>query len=1016
MKLKPLVSLLAALFAAPAVLASTSGVVISQVYSGGGSSNTSASFKSDYVELFNAGTAAVSLSGWSLQYASATGNFASSYGLSNYTLEPGRYLLIKLGTVASGQADVPADLTGGLNLGAASGKIALASNGTLIGANYGGANVVDLVSWGAANAAEGSAVASLGINTAALRRDSGCTDSNNNAADFEVGTPAPRNSASPENVCGGSSLPKPIVPVCADATVSAGSASSFMLSASDADSLVNGAAIEGVWGAGLSLGSFSPASQAGGSASQTVLVGAEVAAGSYALQLKWANNDGQSAVCSFNVTVSSGGLVPIYTIQGSGTRSPREGDTVSTSGIVTKLMSNGFYLQDRLGDGNPDTSDGVYVFTSSAPTVQVGQELRLTAKVSEFIAGASSADAQANPITELINPTGITVLSSGNQIAPTPVDLTNLPPAGLEAFEGMLVTLSGPIMVQQNYFLGQYGQLTLAGGGRLLTPTNIHRPGPDAKALQAANLRRSILLDDSVSTQYPNPTPYLGQDNTVRAGDLTESVTGVIDFGLATSTATGAAMYKLHPTAPVAFTRANPRSTAPAGVQGNYRVASANVLNYFTTFGDGKTADGLSGQGCYQGSNGTSASNCRGADNLVEFNRQQAKIVASLSTINADVIGLMEIQNNGNTAAQNLAAALNAKLGAGTYAAAPLPAQGTGTDAIRVAMLYKPARLTPGVTLSDPSSVNDRPTYAQAFTAANGERFAMLVNHLKSKRCSEASGGDLDQGDGQGCYNPTRVAQAQQLRNFVAQVKAAAGTQDVLLVGDFNANAQEDPIYTLTHDDFVIDQEGRFDPAAYSYVFDGAAGRLDHALATPTLSARILSAAPWHINADEPAVLDYNTDYKPATDYYTPTPYRSSDHDPIVLGLNLLKQIAGTSGRDTLVGTAGDDVIEGGAGSDTLTGGAGRDEFVYSSVLDGVDTITDFKPGEDVLVFTKLLQAVGVVSADPLASGHISCADSAAGALVGIDTDGSAGALKPRTMAILKGVLCSALNAASFKF
>src|SRR5262249_13755435 len=126
-------------------------------------------------------------------------------------------------------------------------------------------------------------------------------------------------------------------------------------------------------------------------------------------------------------------------------------------------------------------------------------------------------------------------------------------------------------------------------------------------------------------------------------------------------------------------------------------------------------------------------------------------------------------------------------------------------------------------------------------------------------------------------------------------------------------------------------------------------------------------------------------------DFWTPTPYRSSDHDPMVMGLNLVKSFVGTTGRDTIIGTAGDDVIEGGAGADTLTGNGGRNQFIYGSMLDAGDVITDFTPGMDTLVLTKLLAAVGAASADPLASGHVTCTANAAGAIIGIDTDGAVG-------------------------
>ncbi|MDB5895216.1 MAG: extracellular nuclease-like protein, partial [Rhodoferax sp.] len=118
------------------------------------------------------------------------------------------------------------------------------------------------------------------------------------------------------------------------------------------------------------------------------------------------------------------------------------------------------------------------------------------------------------------------------------------------------------------------------------------------------------------------------------------------------------------------------------------------------------------------------------------------------------------------------------------------------------------------------------------------------------------------------------------------------GGHDVLLLGDFNAYAQEDPIALLTDHGFVY-QVGRFDGFGYSYVFNGAAGRLDHAFASASLSGKVSRAVEWHINADEPALLDYRLASKQpacaacAPDLYSATPYRASDHDPVVLGLDL---------------------------------------------------------------------------------------------------------------------------------
>ncbi len=922
-------SLLCAALAA--VFPASAAVVISQVYGGGG--NSGAQLKNDFIELHNNGSTDEMLGGWSVQYASAAG---SSWQVSplpaGTVLAPGRYLLIRQAAQGGGTVEVVADVTPAtpIAMSASSGKVALSRAAVpLTGTAPSGGTLVDIVSYGSANATEGTPAGGLSATTAALRRNGGCDDSNDNSADFSVAAPAPRNAGTPARLCDGS---------------------------------------------GGGDGGTTPPPMA----------------------------------------------AAIYTIQGAGTTSPLAGKTVVTTGVVTRRNSNGFFVQDAVGDNDPATSDGLFVFTGSTayPAVAVGNLVEVTGTVTEFNTGAAgNAVTAARPVTQLSNVTGVVQRGSGYSIAPVVVTLPEAVDDELERHEGMLVTLTGPFTIAQNFFQGRYGQLTLAVGGRLETPTNRYRPGPQAQALADLNSRRRIVLDDGSSLQNPNPTPYLGADTLPRAGDLAGSITGVIDYGLATSSNADAGDYKIHPTVAPVFSTANPRSAAPATVGGNVTVASFNVLNYFTTFTDGRTADGRSGQGCSLGTS-VSAANCRGANSLAEFQRQQAKIVAAMAAIPADVFGLMEIQNNGNVAAQNLADALNARVGAGSYAVAALPAASTGTDAIRVALLYRPARLSPvAAPVSDADPVNNRPTLAQTFAAANGERFTVFVNHFKSKGSCPSAGdadaaGNTDAGDGQGCWNAQRLQQAQRLRSFVAQQQAAAGASDVLLIGDFNAYAQEDPIHALTASGFV-DQSGRFESFGYSYVFDGAAGRLDHAITGGNLSGRITGVTHWHINADETALADYNQEFKaPAicngalcpADPYAPTPYRSSDHDPVLVGIDLTKTVTGGTGRDTLVGTPGDDRLVGGAGPDVLTGGAGRNVFAYQSMRDAGDTVTDFVPGKDRIDLAALLASIGIDPARGGSAGVVRLVASGSDTLLQIDVDGSAGPIAPRTLATLRGV------------
>jgi hypothetical protein len=994
------------------------GVVISQIYGGGG--NTGATLKNDFVEIFNASSMSVSLAGWSVQYASTTGASWAATPLGNVTLQPGQYYLVQEAAGTGGSVSLPSpDATASIAMSGTNGKVALVSSTTaLSGANpIGGVTVVDLVGYGTANASEGSAVAALTNTTAALRVNSGCTDTNNNNSDFVVGAPAPRNTATAFNVCGGNPVNAPIVSVCPAGSLAAGEAGSVLLSASDADSRVNVASLAANAPAGFALGTLTAASADGEAATVTLNVASTVTAGDYAVVVNFANDEAQSASCTVSVSIS--GTTPIHAIQGNGASSPLVGQTVTTQGVVTKVINSGFFMQDETPDRDPATSEGIYVFGGATPTVQVGDRLRVTATVAEYAVG-TGADAVANPLTELTSP-AVSVLASGISIAPTTITFPEAVEGDLERYEGMLVHIEGPLTVDQNYFLGRYGQLTVSAGGRLEKPTNRYPAGSaDAIAMADDNARRRILLDDGSSLQNPNPTPYLAADYTVRAGDSVDGITGVIDYGLATSTPSGLSDYRIQPTQSPTISRTNPRTAAPDPVGGNVKIASFNVLNYFTTFTNGQTAGGLSGQGCTLGG-ATSAANCRGADNISEFTRQKAKIVNAIKALDADVIGLMEIQNNGNEAAFNLINGLNAATAPGTYASVALPTGGTGTDAIRVAMIYKPARLSlVGNAVSDTNPIHNRPPLVQTFAAANGEKFSVVVNHFKSKSSCPTSGADADQGDGQGCWNATRVEQAQALRGFIQGLQTSSGDPDVIVIGDLNAYGKEDPILDFTANGYV-DQVARFENPAYSYVFDGEAGYIDHALASPSLSAQIVGAAHWRINADEPSIIDYNTEFKQPVcatcgpDYYTTTVYRSSDHDPVVIGLNLVKHIGGTAGRDMLTGTPGDDVITGGVGADNLTGGAGADQFVFTSLRDGVDTITDFQPGIDHIVLTRLLEGLGISSSNPIAAGYVTCRPVGTDAMISIDPDAGGGAVK-RDLVLIRNQSCGVATLGNFTF
>ncbi|MEV0623820.1 ExeM/NucH family extracellular endonuclease [Nonomuraea sp. NPDC050404] len=518
-------------------------------------------------------------------------------------------------------------------------------------------------------------------------------------------------------------------------------------------------------------------------------------------------------------------------VQGGGEASPLAGQTVRVEGVVTADFQrtdqlSGFFLQDPRPDADPMTSEGLFAYArDTVKDVNVGDRVLVTGRVIEY-----------NGWTELSPVTVVDVCGTGRVAAQS----YRLPAENLEPVENMLLSIGQPLTVSEHYNLGRYGEVTLSSQGRLFQPTD--RPGVDA----ARNARRSLLVDDASNRENPATLPPI-----VRTGDVAFGVTGVLGYGFG--------KYRLQPTEPIAYKNTNPRLPRPFPVIGNVRVASFNTLNWFTTLGS------------------------RGATNAEEQQRQLAKLVAALKGINADAVALMEVENNGQTALQALVDAVNAEVGAGTYAALTHPHP--GTDAIQVGLIYKPAKLTPvGAPKASEDPVFSRPPLIQTFKRkGGGQQFTMLVNHLKSKGSCPSSGPDADQGDGQSCWNPTRVAQAKALLGIVEDQELPGP----IVLGDLNAYGEEDPIDTLEAGGLTSVTK-RFVPAPlrYSYLFDGLAGELDHAMVGKTLLRRVTSATIWHINADEPRIRDYNTEYNPPG-LYRPDAYRSSDHDPLVIGLTL---------------------------------------------------------------------------------------------------------------------------------
>ncbi|WP_175976799.1 ExeM/NucH family extracellular endonuclease [Burkholderia sp. BCC1047] len=574
-----------------------------------------------------------------------------------------------------------------------------------------------------------------------------------------------------------------------------------------------------------------------------------------------------------------GPATAIAEIRRAGGPSRLAGQTTSIEAVVTAAFGGadglgGFFVQqaDAQRQHRPGVPEGLFVYAPDA-RAEPGDLVRLTGKVDEKYGR-----------TQLTLSGRVAVCARGQTVTPAALALPVASPAVLAAHEAMRVRLPQTLTVSDTYELGRYGSIVLSHG-RLRVPTQVAPPA-DAAAQAAANALNRLVLDDGSNRRNPAtvryPPPALSAANTLRAGYTVRGVEGVLELRYGT--------WRLQPVAgaaPVFDAAANPRTAAPARhPDADVRIVSFNVFNYFN--GDGRGG-------------GFDAPANRGAKTPAAFARQEAKIVAALRALRADVIGLMEIANNGHGDASAIRR-LAAQLGDSWRAVDPGTAR-LGRDAIAVALLYDSRTIEPvGRAATVSLGGRHRPPLAQTFRRIGGTRaFTVAVNHLKSKNCPHASGADLDQSDGQGCWNAARTRAAARVADWLATSPTGVAADGVLLIGDLNSYAKEDPVRTLEARGYANLVARFVGDAAYSYVFRGEAGNLDHALATPPLAARVKAVRFWHINADEPVALQSVPDYKTRTRrsaYYAPDAYRSSDHDPVVIDVAL-----NDSGRPPASGT-----------------------------------------------------------------------------------------------------------------
>jgi predicted extracellular nuclease len=542
-------------------------------------------------------------------------------------------------------------------------------------------------------------------------------------------------------------------------------------------------------------------------------------------------------------------VTPICQLQGTSVNTPYAGQTVTTTGIITTIhLGNnsigGYFIEDPTCDSDPLTSNGLFVYQPNATGLSVGQRVQVTGNMLEY-----------QGLTELSATSPAQVLGTGTV---TPTDLTLPVPfmVFFERYEGMLVRIPGDLVVTDVSDWAQYGQVTLAPD-RLMTPTEVVDPNDAVAsgtttlgmgnvaavtAQDELNMRSALILDDGRTGSYPFPPPMIGAEGTLRSGSTVTNLTAVLSYGYNA--------YRLQPAGTIPLVHAL-RPPLPA-VGGQLRVASLNVLNYWTTLGQW------------------------GASNSAELGRQRTKLVSALSALDADVLVLHELQAN-TVAPADLMAALNAVVGS-PYTAVPETYTSGGTKSV---MWYRAATVTPCTPLYTlNTTLYQRPHYTQGFLVnATGGRVLVSGMHLRSKICGGGSQDDQDLGDGQGCFNGTRRDQVDLLLQSWGDIRQVTGIDAQVVLGDMNAYSQEDPVDLLRGNGF----NDLLPAGSYSYFYNGTYGTLDHAFGTQALVDAMTSSAIWPINSDEPPALSY-ADGNLAL--YQPNAFRCSDHDPVLVGLD----------------------------------------------------------------------------------------------------------------------------------
>ena len=531
----------------------------------------------------------------------------------------------------------------------------------------------------------------------------------------------------------------------------------------------------------------------------------------------------------------------IHAIQGSDFRSPIEGEPATINGVITHLSAEGFYVESLAPDDDPDTSEGLFVQTGRPPISELtpGTVITASGRVLEL---GEVQDTQT-ALGELIR------LQLCGPPRARPLTPAGLPLGGRdrEALENMRISLQGVSIVTDVYRLDE-GLFRIALDRPLAQPTEVTRPGGDAEQHGRRNWAYSLH-----AALAPNDPAVFA------VGDELLSESGVLG-----AAGRGPLLLLEEP----ARLLQQPIPRVPGPGPGTVRVVSLNLENYFN--GDG-TGGGFPTP--------------RGAETPSEFERQRVRLADAIAQLEPHVLAVQEIENDGfepGSAAGDLLADLAGATGHPWSVARPR-AERVGTDEIAVGLFYRDDLFEPlgEAELLDaaPFDLLNRTPLGQALRhEPSGMPLFVAVNHFKSKGGCPEQGRDRDQGDGQGCWNPTRVAAARALAPWV-QERADTLTEGFgLIVGDLNAYRMEDPVQQLLMDGFHDLTAVPGTAFQFSYVFRGEAGTLDHALSTRELVRHVTGAGIPNINSGFPRRMTLEPEWLGA-----------SDHDPVVIDLRAIQ-------------------------------------------------------------------------------------------------------------------------------